>query len=76
MAIRIVDLEGRVPSIPRLVVRCATAMYVGVIPFLGRLLSLIDLLLIFRDDKRCGHDLLAGTRVVKAIDAQSSVPSG
>lgn len=27
---------------------------------------LVDVLLIFREDKRCGHDLIAGTKVVKA----------
>jgi uncharacterized RDD family membrane protein YckC len=27
--------------------------------------GLIDILLIFRGDKRCGHDLLAGTKVVR-----------
>jgi uncharacterized RDD family membrane protein YckC len=38
---------------------------VGVLPFVGPLLSIVNVLLIFRDDRRCGHDLIAGTRVVK-----------
>jgi uncharacterized RDD family membrane protein YckC len=34
----------------------------GVIPFYG----LIDALFIFRDDRRCIHDMIAGTTVIKA----------
>ena len=30
------------------------------------LYALVDVLLIFREDKRCVHDLIAGTKVVKA----------
>jgi Predicted membrane protein/domain len=36
------------------------------IPVLGMLLALINPLLIFREDRRCLHDLLAGTAVVDA----------
>jgi uncharacterized RDD family membrane protein YckC len=33
---------------------------------IGPVLALVDVLLIFRNDRRCGHDLIAGTRVVHA----------
>jgi uncharacterized RDD family membrane protein YckC len=36
------------------------------IPFLGWTYSLVDICFIFREDRRCIHDLLAGTQVVKA----------
>ena len=36
------------------------------IPYLGWLLGLIDTLFIFRDDRRCVHDLIAETKVVNA----------
>ena len=39
---------------------------VGLLPPLGNLFWLIDVLFIFRKDKRCLHDLIAGTKVVKA----------
>ena len=39
---------------------------VGVIPVVGNILPLIDVLFIFREDRRCLHDLIAGTKVIKA----------
>jgi uncharacterized RDD family membrane protein YckC len=39
---------------------------IGQVPLLGPLISLIDSLFIFRKDRRCLHDHLAGTRVVTA----------
>ena len=36
------------------------------LPFIGWLLGLVNILMIFRADRRCGHDLIAGTQVVKA----------
>lgn len=35
------------------------------IPIVGALLALIDILFIFRKDRRCVHDLIAGTKVIK-----------
>ena len=67
LSIKIVDGLGKKPSIGRLAVRCGVAMLVGSIPFVGRLALLIDVCLIFRADKRCGHDLVAGTHIVQVI---------
>lgn len=39
---------------------------IGLVPYLGIMFTLVDICFIFRDDKRCIHDLMAGTRVVKA----------
>jgi uncharacterized RDD family membrane protein YckC len=39
---------------------------IGSIPVVGAAYSLVDICFIFRDDRRCLHDLLAGTKVVKA----------
>ena len=40
--------------------------FIGAVPFLGMAYSLVDILFIFRGDQRCIHDLLAGTKVVRA----------
>ncbi len=37
----------------------------GAVPFLGFFYSVTDICFIFREDRRCIHDLLAGTHVVK-----------
>lgn len=39
---------------------------IGCVPVVGGIYSLVDVLFIFREDRRCIHDLLAGTKVVKA----------
>jgi uncharacterized RDD family membrane protein YckC len=39
---------------------------ISAVPFLGFFYSLADILFIFREDKRCLHDLIAGTKVVQA----------
>lgn len=38
------------------------------IPYLGVVLLLVDLLFIFREDRRCLHDLIAETKVVDATE--------
>ena len=37
---------------------------IGAVPYLGLIFALVDALFIFRDDRRCIHDLIAETRVV------------
>lgn len=65
--IKIVDLDGNKPPLGRLLgLRYLPIQVVGNIPLLGPLLGLVNVLLIFRNDRRCGHDLIAGTRVVHA----------
>jgi len=39
--------------------------FVSVLPIIGQILPLIDILFIFRKDRRCLHDLIAGTCVIK-----------
>ncbi len=39
---------------------------IGAIPIAGPIYSIVDICFIFRSDRRCLHDLLAGTKVVKA----------
>lgn len=64
--IAIVDLEGRKPAwLPMLGKRYVILWVVSAIPFIGGVSALVDCLFIFRADRRCLHDLLAGTRVVQ-----------
>jgi len=66
LGIRIVDLEGRKPGLGRLIgLRYAPLHFVAQIPIFGQLVGLINPLVIFRSDRRCLHDHVAGTRVVK-----------
>ena len=39
---------------------------IGQLPIIGSFFSLLDALFIFRGDKRCIHDLIAGSKVVDA----------
>jgi len=39
---------------------------IGIIPFLGIAYFIVDSCFIFQDDRRCIHDLIAGTIVIKA----------
>ncbi len=67
LGIRIVDLDGQQPPLSRLIaMRYLPVQAASLIPILGGVLSIVNILLIFRSDRRCGHDLVAGTRVVKA----------
>ena len=63
---RIVLLNGRRPSFGRLIaLRYAPFWAVNWIPTAGGWIELINVLFIFRKNRRCLHDLLAGTKVVK-----------
>ena len=67
IGMRIVDLKGDIPPVKNIILlRHVVVMLLTHIPVAGGLISLADILFIFRSDKRCLHDHLAGTRVVKA----------
>lgn len=67
LGIRIVRRDGSRAGVGRLVgLRLLPAWLVGLVPFVGPLISLIDCLLIFRDSRRCLHDDIADTIVVRA----------
>lgn len=67
LGIRITDLDDQVPPFGKLIaLRYLPITLVTLIPFIGNLLVLVDVLFIFRSDRRCVHDLIAGTQVVRA----------
>ena len=68
---RIVTMDGKKPGITDLVFkRYAFASLISVIPVVGGVLALVDSLLVFKKDRRCLHDLIAGTQVVKVLPEQ------
>jgi uncharacterized RDD family membrane protein YckC len=71
---RIVNVsDDRVPKVLTLVgARYGTTWIIGLIPGIGPLYGVIDVLFIFRDDRRCLHDLFAGTKVVIEHAAQTA----
>jgi uncharacterized RDD family membrane protein YckC len=67
LRIRIVRTSGEPATLGRIfLLRFLPVTLLGAIPFLGHLLTLADLLLIFRDSRKCLHDQFADTIVVKA----------
>jgi uncharacterized RDD family membrane protein YckC len=68
MKIRIVLYDtGEIPGLGRsLGLRIVVNNLIGNVPFLGALYALADPLFIFGEERRCLHDLLAGTKVVEA----------
>ena len=67
--IRIVSTSGGpVPFWRLLLLRQIPVQILGSIPILGRFAVFVDIMFIFRQDHRCIHDLVAGTRVVALAD--------
>lgn len=65
--IAIVRTDGSRATLGRLILlRMLPVMLAGAIPFVGRFAGLVDVLMIFGNERRCLHDLLADTIVVDA----------
>ena len=64
--IRIEMIDGSPVSFTTgVVLRNWVPKIMGAFPYLGMLFHLVDALYIFREDQRCLHDHIAGTRVVR-----------
>ncbi|MES2917105.1 MAG: RDD family protein [Pseudomonadota bacterium] len=65
LKIRIVSLQGeQLPLGKILLARQLPVQVMSVLPGVGGLLAILDVLFIFRKDQRCLHDLIAKTRVI------------
>ena len=65
--IRIVRSNGERASLGRIfALRYLPMLFLGMVPYLGVLITLVDALLIFRDSRQCLHDQFADTLVVRA----------
>lgn len=71
---RIVSIEdGSIPPFWKLtLLRYLPFSIIAYIPMIGPLLSFINPLFIFKKDRRCLHDHMAGTKVVVAIPLSES----
>lgn len=66
--IHIVDMSRRKPVFWKIaILRELPLGLFTLIPMVGQILALINALMIARMDRRCGHDLLAGTQVVRFL---------
>ena len=67
LGIRIVsfDDETNPGFVKAFLLRVVVNGLIGAVPLVGGVYSLVDACFIFRDDQRCIHDIIAGTKVVK-----------
>lgn len=64
--IKIVDMEDNLPSQNHLIKRYGMYLGLGQIPLAGPILSIVNIVIIFGKEKRCGHDYFAETKVIKS----------
>jgi uncharacterized RDD family membrane protein YckC len=77
MGIRVVRTDGSRVTFARFIfLRWLPLAIVGVVPYIGGLIGLIDPLLIFRDSSQCLHDNIADTKVVTAASSESATLAG
>jgi uncharacterized RDD family membrane protein YckC len=65
---RIVRVSDGAPGgfLRAFLLRGCLARTIRQIPLIGGIFWIVDTCFIFREDRRCLHDLIAGTRVIKA----------
>jgi uncharacterized RDD family membrane protein YckC len=67
VGVRVVKLDGAPVNFSSAVMlRGLLPGLLGAVPYVGWLFALVDIFFIFRDDRRCIHDLIATTKVVEA----------
>jgi uncharacterized RDD family membrane protein YckC len=66
--IKVVKLDGSpVDFVSGVVMRNWIVAAMGMVPYVGACVGLVDPLMIFGDERRCLHDLIAGTKVIVAM---------
>lgn len=67
LSIKIVKLDGSpVGFVHGVLLRSWITGFLGAIPYIGGCISLVDVLMIFGNERRCLHDQIAGTKVIVA----------
>ena len=68
MGIKVVKLDGSpVNFVSAVLLREWVLSLAGLIPGIGRVIGLVDAVMIFGKDRRCMHDQIAGTKVILAM---------
>lgn len=66
MKVRIVDMNNNIPPLRKiLLLRFFPIQALATVGSFGSLILIVDSLFVFRPDRRCLHDRLAGTQVIK-----------
>ncbi|NJL19437.1 MAG: RDD family protein [Bdellovibrionaceae bacterium] len=67
LRLRIYNVQTRAPAdwVKTIILRAFVNGLIGGVPYIGALYGLVDVGFIFRQDRRCIHDLIAGTVVGK-----------
>lgn len=66
LRIRIVRLDGTLPGfVNGVILRAWIIGALQAVPYVGGFINLVDILMIFGEDRRCLHDRIAGTIVVQ-----------
>jgi uncharacterized RDD family membrane protein YckC len=77
MGIRVVRRDGTRVAFGRFIfLRWMPVTLLGLVPLLGYVISLLDVLLIFRETRLCIHDNIADTRVVTAATSERATLLG
>ena len=67
LGVKIVRIDGSRAGLTRIFfLRMFVPGLIGGIPFVGMIFSIVDPLFIFQESRRCVHDLIADTVVIKA----------
>lgn len=75
--IRIVKLDGCLPGfVHGVLLRAWVMSLITNVPYVGGIVGLVDLLMIFGQERRCLHDLIASTRVIVGDPEDDYAPSG
>lgn len=76
LGLRIVRPDNSHADLPRLLLRLAIMTLNGIVPYIGKIFGIVDILFIFGASRRCLHDLIADTIVVTAATSEHATLAG
>jgi uncharacterized RDD family membrane protein YckC len=75
LGIRIATLDGGIPGLWRtMALRYGSVSFATMLPYVGYVVYVLDPVFIYRADRRCIHDLIAGTQVLRITRAAPRRP--